>query len=60
MLFLDGHSAPLSMYEVATQSKVRFLHHSDGVVDLASQGKYIYFTIGKYGAPGSTRIKVTQ
>ncbi len=58
MLFLDGHSAPLSMYEVASASKVRFLDYNNGVVDLT--GRYVYFTIGKYGAAGSTRIKVTQ
>ena len=57
MLFLDGHSAALSPYDVASMSNVRFLHYSNGVVDLT--GKYVYFTLGKYGAAYSTRIKVT-
>ncbi len=58
MLFLDGHSASLSMYEVANMNTVRFLHYSDGVAD--TTGKYLYLTIGKYGAAGSTRIRFTK
>ncbi len=59
MLFLDGHSAALSRDEVATESIVRFLDYNNGVVDLASRNKYVYFTIGKYGAAGSIRIRAT-
>ena len=57
MLFLDGHSAALSMNEVVSASIVRFLDYNNGVVDLGN--RYVYFTIGKYGAAGSTRIRAT-
>ena len=58
MLFLDGHSASLTMNEITDGSKVRFLHYDNGVTDL--KDKYVYFVYGKYGTVASTRIKTVN
>ena len=58
MLFLDGHSASLTMYEITDGSKVRYLGYANGVSDL--KDKYVYFVYGKYGTVASTRIKTVN
>lgn len=54
MLFIDGHSASLTMYEIADGSKVRYLNYDNGVADL--KDKYVYFIYGKYGTVASKRV----
>ena len=54
MLFIDGHSASLTMYEIADGSKVRYLNYDNGVADL--KDKYVYFIYGKYGTVKSIRV----
>ena len=58
MLFLDGHSASLTMNEITDGSKVRYLGYANGVSDL--KDKYVYFVYGKYGTVASTRIKTVN
>lgn len=58
MLFLDGHSASLTMNEIIDGSKVRYLNYDNGVTDL--KDKYVYFVYGKYGNVASTRIKTVN
>ena len=56
MLFIDGHSASLTMNEIADGSKVRYLNYDTGV----ASPNYIYFISGKYGAVKSIRIKTVN
>ena len=58
MLFIDGHSASLTMYEIIDGSKVRYLNYDNGVADL--KDRYVYFVYGKYGTVASTRIKTVN
>ena len=55
MLFIDGHSASLTMNEITDGSKVRYLNYDDGVANL--KDKYVYFVYGKYGTVASTRVR---
>lgn len=56
MLFIDGHSASLTMNEIVDGSKVRYLNYDNGV----ASPNYVYFVYGKYGTVASIRVKTVN